>query len=164
MKAASAFAGGLAGAGALTLVHESVKRLTPKAPRMDLLGMNALEKTLKSINGKSPHGRNLFLLALAGDLLGNALYYSLAGAGKQKGVWWRGTALGIAAGLGAVLLPKPLGLKQGPANRTPATTAMTVGLYLLGGIAASAVARLIQKRRAEDESENRILGFYEIGY
>ena len=69
----------------------------------------------------------------------------LAGIGK-KGVWWRGPALGFLAGMGAVLLPKPLGLNREYSNRTPATKIMTIAWYLAGGLVSSAVASLLKNK------------------
>ena len=80
----SAIIGGLAGAAALTILHESLKKVDSKAPRMDLLGMMALSKLIRSIGKNPPDARKLYVYTLAGDLLSNALYYSLAGAGKEK--------------------------------------------------------------------------------
>jgi hypothetical protein len=63
------------------------------------------------------------------------------GVGRPQGALLRGAALGLAAGLGAVFLPGPLGLGEAPSNRTPATTAMTIGWYLIGGLAAALAYR-----------------------
>ncbi|GAB3823275.1 hypothetical protein GCM10028895_29990 [Pontibacter rugosus] len=84
-------------------------------------------------------------MALAGDVLSNSLYYSLAGTGKDA--WWRGAILGATAGAGAVLLPGPLGLGEEPSNRTTKTQAMTVGYYLLGGLVAAAIGYAISNER-----------------
>lgn len=42
MKLSSAIGGGIAGALVLTAIHETVRRLNDSAPRMDLLGMEAM--------------------------------------------------------------------------------------------------------------------------
>jgi hypothetical protein len=60
MRGIYALEGGLAGAVALTLLHETIKRITPNAPRMDLLGMNAITKGLRYINAKTPNERELY--------------------------------------------------------------------------------------------------------
>lgn len=147
MKLSTALAGGLAGACALTLLHETARRLSPEAPRMDLLGMDALSRLLGSLGIESPEEDKLFTLTMTGDLIGNALYYSLAGVGKKKNVWAKGILLGLGAGLGAVLLPKPLGLDEKTSNRTANTKAMTVTWYLAGGMVASAVMTLMNKKK-----------------
>jgi len=146
MKKTSAIEGGATGALALTLIHETVKRLDPKAPRMDLLGMNAISKLLKSLGQDPPEKHKLFVLAMIGDLISNSLYYSLAGLGSKKSVFQRGILLGLGAGLGAVLLPKPLQLNEAPTNRTTKTKAMTIGLYLIGGLVAAAIIKYMENK------------------
>ena len=84
MKASTVFAGGLAGATAVTLIHESIKAVVPQAPRMDRLGMQAIAKGLRKANKEVPNQKALFTMAMAGDLVSNALYYSAAGIGSEK--------------------------------------------------------------------------------
>jgi hypothetical protein len=84
---------------------------------------------------------------MIGDLISNSLYYSLAGLGNKKGVIQRGILLGLGAGLGAVLLPKPLQLNEAPTNRTTKTKAMTIGLYLIGGLVAATIIRHMEKNK-----------------
>lgn len=142
MKTVNAIAGGLAGACVLTAVHETMRRLVPDAPRMDILGMRAIEKLMYSADMAPPADDDrLHTWALVGDVISNALYYSFAGTGKNA--WLRGALLGTGAGVGAVLLPGPLGLGEKPSARTSQTQAMTVGLYLIGGLAAAAVGFLL---------------------
>ncbi|MFD1186291.1 hypothetical protein [Pontibacter rugosus] len=139
-------AGGLAGACVLTLVHESMRRFVPDAPRMDVLGMRSISKLMRKADAEPPQDKDeLHTMALAGDVLSNSLYYSLAGTGKDA--WWRGAILGATAGAGAVLLPGPLGLGEEPSNRTTKTQAMTVGYYLLGGLVAAAIGYAISNER-----------------
>jgi hypothetical protein len=107
MKATTVLAGGLAGATAVTLIHESIKAVVPQAPRMDRLGMQAISKGLRKANKRVPEDA-LFTMAMAGDLLSNAIYYSAAGIGSEKNIWLRSSVLGLSAGLGAVVLPGPL--------------------------------------------------------
>jgi hypothetical protein len=144
MKKSSAL-GGLAGAATLTLIHETVKRFDPKAPRMDLLGMMALSKIIRGLGGRTPEQKKLYAYTLAGDLLSNALYYSLVGMGRRKSILERGAALGLAAGLGALLLPKPLHLNEAYSNRSPRTQAMTVAYYLIGSLVAAALIKRLRK-------------------
>ncbi|PRY06058.1 hypothetical protein CLV24_12840 [Pontibacter ummariensis] len=137
-KVIKALAGGLAGACAVTLVHETVRRFTPNAPRMDILGMRSIAKLMREADEQPPSDRDeLHTWALVGDVLSNSLYYSLAGTGKDA--WWKGSVLGAAAGAGAVFLPGPLGLGEEPSNKTTETQAMAVAYYLLGGLVAAAV-------------------------
>jgi hypothetical protein len=146
MKAIASLGGGLAGAAAVTLIHESVKRIVPTAPRMDLLGMNALSKGLKAAGIETPNRAQLFAITMAGDIIANSLYYSLAGVGKEKNIWWRSAALGLVAGIGAVSLPGPLGLEEKHSNRTLSTKIMTVGLYVAGALVTTAAIKLFSKK------------------
>jgi hypothetical protein len=139
MNIRHALESGAVGACTLTLVHEAARRVLPNAPRLDILGMRALSHVLPG--GKPDNPARLRTYALVGDLIANTLYYSLVGAGNRKSSRFRGTLLGGAAGVGAVVLPPLLGLGRRPSARTPATQAMTVGWYVIGGLAAAAAWR-----------------------
>lgn len=133
-----ALAGSLAGACVMTAVHETLRRQVSDAPRMDILGMRAISKLMLKADTMPPQDKDeLHTWALAGDIVSNTLYYSLAGTGKDA--WWRGTILGVAAGAGAVLLPGPLGLGEEPSNKTTKTQIMAFSYYLLAGLVAGAI-------------------------
>lgn len=153
MKATTILAGGLAGAATVTLLHESIRRVVPEAPRMDRLGMQAISKGLKKAGRKVPKAGALFTVAMAGDLITNALYYSAAGIGSEKNIWVRSSLLGLAAGVGAVLLPEPLGLSKKHSNKTVATQVMTVGLYVTGALVTTAVIKLLTKKKQKKNIE-----------
>ncbi len=159
MKPLHVLSGGLAGAAAVTLIHESVKRLIPQAPRMDLLGMQALRKGLHKAGFASPSGTTLYVAAMAGDLLSNSLYYSMAGIGKEQNIWVRSSLLGLAAGLGAITLPSKMGLNERYSSRTTATQIMTVGLYVTGALVATAVIKALGKKKKQKHQdwESRLL-------
>ncbi|MEA2695189.1 MAG: hypothetical protein QOJ16_4576 [Acidobacteriota bacterium] len=133
-----ALGGGTAGAVALTALHETARRVLPNAPRADLLGERAIDRSLRALGRRPPSGPQLHRWALAGDLLSNSLFYSLVGSHGGRKAWLRGSLLGLGAGLGAVVLPGPLGLGSRPSTRTPATVAMTLAWYVAGGLAAAA--------------------------
>jgi len=131
-----ALGSGLVGAVALTLIHETARRLAPEsAPRVDVLGMRAIAKTMRAVDAEPPIP--LHEAALVGELVSNTAYYSLVGLGPREDALRNGALLGLAAGLGAVFLPGPLGLGRQP-TETPATQAMTVAWYVAGGLAAAA--------------------------
>jgi hypothetical protein len=129
---------GAAGACALTLLHESLRRVWDQAPRMDVLGMEAIRRFAGDDVIPEPR---LHRAALFGDVVANSVYYSLVGAGRSR-TWMRGVLLGVGAGLGAAFLPPVLGLSREASRRTAATTAATVALYLAGGLSAAAMAEL----------------------
>ncbi|MBC7922793.1 MAG: hypothetical protein H7Z75_17080 [Ferruginibacter sp.] len=142
----SALGSGLAGAATLTLLHETVRRINPDAPRMDVLGRRAIAQLMRRAGETPPDDQTLQPVALLGDVISNALYYSLVGAGRRKNAWLRGVLLGTAAGLGGVFLPGPLGLGKRPSGRTFQTKAMTVAWYLAGGLVAAATYRGLKKK------------------
>ena len=136
-----ALGSGLVGACALTLIHETARRFIDDAPRMDVLGMRAVAKTMRAARFEPPV--QLHEAALVGDLVSNSLYYSLVGAGSRREALRNGALLGLAAGLGAVYLPEPLGLGRQPTEDSPQTQLMTVAWYLVGGLAAGAAYRAL---------------------
>lgn len=153
MKIAAAVAGGLAGTLTVASLHEALRRVTPDAPRMDLLDMELIRKGMKSVHKEAPEGDELQRWAVGGELVADSAYYSLAGLGGRKGVWVRGALLGLVAGVTAVILPKPLGLPEDPSNKTLGTQLMTIGLYLMGGLVAAAVTQLVENAQTSPEEE-----------
>ncbi len=139
-----ALASGAAGAATVTLAHEVVRQLVPHPPRMDLLGMAALARVLRASGSSVPRAERLRGYTLVGDLVGNALYYAPVAMGGKRPLL-RGLALGVAAGLGAVLLTPVLGLPRRHRGMTLRTKAITVGLYALGGVAAAAMSSLLDR-------------------
>src|SRR5262249_14894125 len=127
MKLSAALAGGLAGTVTVASIHEALRRVTPEAPRMDILDMELIRKGLKRLNKEVPGEDKLQRWAVGGELLCDTAYYGLAGMGRKKGVWFRGTLLGLVAGMTAVVLPKTLGLPKEPSKKTLSTQLMTVG-------------------------------------
>ncbi len=138
----SAVAGGV-GAVTTTLLHELTRRRTPDAPRVDLLGMQALAHLLQAAGRQVPAHGALYTLTLGGDLVSNTAYFGLVGATPRDKALAVGLALGALAGLGAVYLPSLLGLSTLPTERTGTTRALTVGLYTAGGLAAGAAYRAL---------------------
>lgn len=147
MKVSSALAGGLAGTITVASIHEALRRISSDAPRMDKLDMDLIRKSLNRLHKKVPEENELQRWAVGGELLWDTAYYSLAAAGGKKRAWLFGALLGLAAGVSAVVLPKPLGLSQEPSNKTLGTKIMTIGLYLIGGLASAAIATLIDNEK-----------------
>ena len=140
-----ALTSGMAGAVVLTALHETARHLLPHAPRMDVIGERALSRSLAAVGRRSPGGRRLYRATLAGELLSNTLYYSVVGAAASSRVLRTGLGVGLAAGLGAVLLPPRLGLGDQPGEKVPLTPLLTIAWYTAGGLAAAAVARLLEE-------------------
>ena len=134
---------GLAGTLALNILHETARQFIPAAPRADVLGMRILVDGYQKAGEEPPTGNRLYRLAMLGDVVSNALYYGLIGVNAKQPLL-TGAALGVLAGVGAVTLPGPLGLRDAPTRRTNATVAMTIGWYLFGGLVAGAVLKRLR--------------------
>lgn len=139
---------GLTGAVALTVVHQVGQRVFADAPRMDILGMRAMASLREGVGLAVPDRDTLYRQTLAGDLASNALYYSAVGLGGRDGRWLRGAGLGVVAGVGALLLPRPMGLGDPPHVDSPRNQVLTVAWYTLGGLAAAAMLGLITRVEA----------------
>lgn len=133
---------GLAGAVALTASHELLRRFVPDAPRLEVLGMEGIEKIFAKLGMTAPDGKKLFGSALVGDIVANSLFYSQVGT-RGGTPLLRGVTLGVTAGLGAVNLPGKMGMSEDATKHTPQTALMTVALYTVGGIAAAIVASMM---------------------
>lgn len=138
---------GLGGAIALNIIHESLKKKSKDTPRVDLLGEEALQKTVEYFGGEINGKKTLYTATLAGDVLSNAIYYSMIGKGAPEHLWVRAAAYGVAAGVGAITLPEPLGLDPEPVNKTKTSQALTVGYYVAGALVTAAILRAVSKKR-----------------
>jgi hypothetical protein len=142
----SALGTGAAGALAVTALHESARRLSRKAPRMDAYGRRGLAKVYRWFGKVPPFGRRLQRQALVGELLSNSLYYGLLALFPGKRPVARGAALGALAGLGGLYLPQRMNLGRWPSQAFPARKVMTVAWYAFGGLVAGAACRALLQR------------------
>ncbi|HLL87937.1 MAG TPA: hypothetical protein VK324_01410 [Tepidisphaeraceae bacterium] len=144
MEALTRIASGLAGACAVTAVHQLANKAgVPHAPRVDVVGRRAIAGPLAMLGIDPPKGKSLHDAALALDIASNTLYYAAVAKNDGRHAWRRGLVLGLLAGIGAVVLPPALRLGSKPTSRTPATQLMTVAWYTLGGLVAAATARTL---------------------
>lgn len=152
---------GLGGAAALNIIHESLKKTGNDMPRIDLLGEEALQKSLECM-GVSPieDENTLYKATLAADVLSNAMYYSLIGLGSKKNVWPRAIGLGLAAGVGALTLPKPMGLDPEPVTKTKKAAGLTVAYYLAGALVTGLIVKSLYKEKAQDQEVDLDASFH----
>ena len=146
MKTATSLISGFSGAVALTFLHQAFRKTVKNAPRMDRLGEQAIQKIIGATGHKVPSKNSLANVTMTGDIAGNAMYYSMVGALPVNPVV-SGAALGLAAGVGALLLPEPLGLDEKYSNATTKTQVLTLAIYLAGGILAGLVARKLSTKK-----------------
>ena len=146
-KTISAIIGGVTGAAVLNTIHQSVAQFDHDAPRVDLVGEESLSKGFEKVGLKPPTGNALFTATLAADLLSNATYYSLIGLARKKHLLAVGAVTGLAAGVGALALTKPMGLSDAPVTRTEKTKLLTVAWYTIGGLVAGAVILSLRNKK-----------------
>ena len=133
---------GLAGAVAMTLIHEVARRIIPEAPRLDSLGRRALARLVHAAGRPTPDYDNLQAIALAGDVVFNAgLFAAVLAAGPPTSAPARGALVGALAGLATLGLPPVLGIGPEPDDLPLSTQAMTLGLYSGGGLVAGLAYR-----------------------
>lgn len=146
MSTAKNLLAGLGGAIALNILHESLKKTDSGMPRVDLVGEEALQKILHFFGTHISSKDNLYAATLGGDLISNALYYSAIGAGGTEGVWPRALALGISGGIGALVLPKPMGLDPEPVTKTKKSKVLTVAYYTAGALVTGAILKALERK------------------
>ncbi|TKC08388.1 hypothetical protein FA048_14635 [Pedobacter polaris] len=135
---------GFVGSVALTVLHEIVRKNATNVPKINVLGEEALNKTLSKFGTPITDEDELYRTTLKADLTANAMYYSLIG-GNTKWIWPKAVLLGLCAGIGALKLPEPLGLDPEPVTRTNQTKALTVGYYLFGALVTGLVLKKLSK-------------------
>ncbi|MEO3407370.1 hypothetical protein AAFN85_25855 [Mucilaginibacter sp. CAU 1740] len=137
--------GGIAGAIALNILHQTVKQFVHEAPRVDLIGEEGIARGMERAGFKPLTGDALFSVTLVTDLISNSAYYMMIGMGKKKYLLYHGAAHGLCAGIGALTLIRPMGLSDAPVARTNATRLMTVAWYTFGGIIAGWTMKALRK-------------------
>jgi len=141
----TALLAGAAGATTTNILHELVRRVTPGAPQIDLLGTQVLARALDAAGITVPDHGTLYYLTLTRDLLPNSGYFGLVGV--APGTRAVAAGVGVLAGLGAVYLPSRIGLSTKPTDRAAPTRANTVALYTAGGLVAGAAYQALQGER-----------------
>ena len=137
-------AAGLMGSVALNILHETIRKNVNNVPEINLLGAEAVNKTLSQYGRPIQDSDDLHKVTLELDLIANAAYYSAIG-GSGKYIWPKAIAMGLSAGIGALKLPKPLGLDPTPVTETTQKQVMTVGYYLFGALVTALALKTILK-------------------
>lgn len=119
---------GLGGAIALNLLHEIVRHNFDNVPEVNKVGEEALNKSLETVDMKITDKDQLYAATLAGDVISNGIYYAATATSGFNLV------SGVAAGVGAVMLPEKMGLDDSPVAATTQKKVMTVGYYLFGAV------------------------------
>lgn len=136
---------GFGGAIALNVIHESLRHLSDDTPRIDLLGEEALQKGLKKFATPIKDKNLLYAATVTGDLISNTMYFSLIGTGNSDKIWHRAVTMGLAAGAGAVVLPKHMGLNPKPVTQNNKIKALTVAYYLTGALVTAGILHSLKE-------------------
>ncbi|KKO91987.1 MULTISPECIES: hypothetical protein [Sphingobacterium] len=137
--------GGLIGALVLNVVHSVAKRFDSKAPAVDKVGEEAMQKTVRFAGFKPPKGNALVAATFGADVASNTMLYTLIGYGGQKNMLLKGALLGTVVGLATLTIPEQAGLDATPLKKTDHTKLMTVAWYVIGGIAAGLAMKAMRK-------------------
>lgn len=136
---------GFLGSVALNLLHETLRKKGTDVPKINLLGEEALNKTLVHLgNDPITDEDELYKATLKADLISNTIYYSLIG-GKRKYIWPKAILFGLSAGLGAIQIPEKVGLDPTPVAGTDQKKVLTVGYYLFGALVTAYVISKLTK-------------------
>jgi hypothetical protein len=137
--------GGLIGALVLNVIHSAAKRFDDKAPEVDKVGEEAMQKTVRFAGFKPPKGNALVAATFGADVASNAMLYTLIGYGGKKNMLLKGALLGTVVGLATLTIPEQAGLDASPIKKTDRTKLMTVAWYVIGGIAAGLAIKTLGK-------------------
>lgn len=91
------------------------------------MGEEALKKVTDSTALEISDPDKLYAATLAGDIVSNAIYYGTTATNHNF-------ASGIAAGIGAIVLPQKMGLNDHPVAENNKKKFMTVGYYIFGAM------------------------------
>ncbi|WP_295233325.1 hypothetical protein [uncultured Chryseobacterium sp.] len=119
---------GLGGAIALNLLHETIRKNFNNVSEVNKVGEEALNKALDKADMKITNPDQLYAATLAGDVISNGIYYATTATSSFN------IASGLLAGIGAVALPKKMGLDDDPVAETTEKKVMTVAYYLFGAV------------------------------
>ena len=136
---------GFIGSVALNLLHETLRKNATNVPKINILGQQALNKTLSKYGTPITDPDELHNTTLKADLAANTMYYSLIG-GNKNWIWPKAILLGLSAGIGALKLPEPMGLDPEPVTRTNQTKALTICYYLFGALVTGLVLKTLTKK------------------
>ncbi|RYD83865.1 MAG: hypothetical protein EOP54_32900 [Sphingobacteriales bacterium] len=128
------------------MIISLLKKKDKDMPRVDLLGEEALQKTMAYFGSEIKDEDTLYKATLAGDVISNAMYYSMIGNGDTKHIFTRAVVYGLAAGVGAITLPEPLGLDPEPVAHSQKTKAFTVGYYVAGALVTGLILKSFGKK------------------
>ncbi|UOE36990.1 hypothetical protein [Chryseobacterium oryzae] len=128
---------GLGGAIALNLLHETIRKNFNDVPHINELGEEALQKVAEANDIQLSDPDTIYAATLTGDIVSNAMYYAGTATNHEF-------ISGVAAGVGAILLPEKLGLDSTPVAENTKKKIMTIGYYTFGAIVTKLIYNKIK--------------------
>ena len=118
---------GLGGAIALNILHETIRKNFSNVPHINEVGEEALLKITDNTPINITGENNLYAATLVGDVISNGIYYATTATKNDL-------TSGLLVGVGAIALPKKLGLNDEPVAENTQKKLMTVGYYIFGAL------------------------------
>lgn len=118
---------GFGGAIALNILHETIRKNFSNVPHINEVGEEALLKLTDHTSLNITGEKNLYAATLVGDIVSNGLYYATTATNHNL-------TSGLLAGVGAIALPKKMGLNDEPVAANNKKKAMTIGYYVFGAL------------------------------
>lgn len=159
MRLAHALPAGIIGTTLITALHEGARKIFPNTPRVELMGERAIQKFILDPLNLNVSDRTLYAVSIVGDLAFNSLSYAtIVGLGAQdkKSVFARSAISGLAVGLLTWLIPPKVGLGQQPTTDKSTTRALTIAMYVVGGVASALVYNFLKDRHEGGEISDAI--------
>lgn len=136
-KLTSSIIGGIAGAVALTVISELIKKIDKATPNADLEKQEAPETAAIELADNNV----LFVNAMAVDVICNTFYYSIIGSAKRKQLPLIGLAVGLAAGVSNITVTEPLIVNDVCQPRADKANLLKVACYTVSGLIAGSVMK-----------------------
>ena len=127
---------GFGGAIALSALDNYVRKHFDEVPEFSEMGEQVIDKSLDVVNLQVKDHDKLYNATVAGDVITNGIYYSLT-------PFKMSTLVGALGGLGAIALPKQLGLDNEPIAGTDKKKMITVGYYVFGALVAAGIYKVL---------------------
>jgi hypothetical protein len=137
--------GALAMAGANRVARERWKM---GKPGLELVREHVLTRVARRLTGRKLRGRDAERIVRVGNLVNAGLFFAFLIGRRSQRPMLRGVLGGLLAGVAAVALPAIFAREARALE--PRTTAMTIGGYALGGLAAAAAWRGLGTRTLID--------------
>lgn len=145
MSTRPAFMEQFANESLLSILQKIVRMIDRTAPRLDEVGKHNIAKLADKADMNVPEQDMNYLINTASEKVSDKLV-TLFGHSPEDNILLKGAALGLTAGVGAVLLPGHHQMFEVGNTDNTKNKLLTIGVYILGGIAASYISKQLNKQ------------------